>query len=129
MVFVIVSGQLRYKFEIFIYQYSYEYTKSIVKVSQINKHDRYVERLYRKIKDDYDIVESHVPISSKKCMKAEIDLLGIKDDRIDVYEVKCSYRIIKAKKQLNRIHRLYNYRKNLNKYFYCGIADKLVMVV
>ncbi len=96
---------------------------------KINKHDRYVEKLYSKIKDQYDTIERHVEISSKKSLVAEIDLIATKGDQIDVYEVKCSYRIVKARKQLNKIHKLYHYRSNFRKFFYCGGADTLVAIL
>ena len=92
----------------------------------MNKHDQYVEQLYNRIKDDYDSIERHVVLSSRHVMKAEIDLIGYKDNHVDVYEVKCSFRIVKAKKQLRRIHRLLNVKENdISLLFYCGMADKL----
>ena len=92
--------------------------------ARINKHDQYVEQLYNKIKDDYDVVERHVVLSGKRGMKAEIDLIGYKDGRVDVFEVKCSFRIVKARKQLRRIQRLLNL-DGMTLLFYCGMADKL----
>lgn len=92
---------------------------------QLNKHDRYVQRLYDRIKDDYDAVERHVILSSRKCIKAEIDILAYKDDEVHVFEVKCSYRFVKAKKQLTRILRLLRLECPAKAYFYCGSADRL----
>ncbi len=65
-------------------------------------------------------------LASKRSMKAEIDLIGYKDNHIDVYEVKCSFRICKARRQLRRIERLLSIPKNdISLLFYCGMADKL----
>ncbi|MEK6822190.1 MAG: hypothetical protein AABY13_00035 [Nanoarchaeota archaeon] len=63
-------------------------------------------------------------LSGKRGMKAEIDLIGYKDGRVDVFEVKCSFRIVKARKQLRRIQRLLNL-DGMTLLFYCGMADKL----
>lgn len=89
----------------------------------LNKHDRYVQRLYDRIKDDYDAVERHVVLSSKKCAKAEIDIIAYRNDEVHVYEVKCSYRFYKAKRQLQKILRLL--KKPAVAFFYCGSADSL----
>lgn len=94
---------------------------------RISKHDRYVIDLCRKIKNRYDFVVTHVPIRNKKCSLGEIDVLARKGDKIDLYEVKCSYRIVKAKKQLARIHKHFPMNYN-NYYFYCGSANALVLV-
>lgn len=93
---------------------------------QLNKHDRYVQRLYDRIKDDYDSVKMNVVLESKKCRRAEIDIIAYKDDEVHVYEVKCSYRLSKARRQLQRILRLL--RKPASAYFYCGSADRLECV-
>ena len=92
----------------------------------LKNHDRYVQRLYDRIKDDYDAVERHVVLSSKKCTKAEIDIIAYKDDEVHVYEVKCSYRFYKARKQLRKILRLL--KKPAVAFFYCGSADRLEKV-
>jgi len=89
----------------------------------LNKHDRYVQRLYDRIKDDYDAVERNVVLSGRKCSLAEIDILAYRDDEVHVFEVKCSYRLVKAKKQLKRILRLL--QRPAKAFFYCGGADRL----
>ncbi len=72
------------------------------------KHDAYVKSLCDIIKLDYDWLSTNVVLCSKKKGRvlAEIDVLAVKEGHLDVYEVKCSNRIIKAKKQLKRIKRL-----------------------
>ncbi|MBI2541726.1 hypothetical protein HYV80_03380 [Candidatus Woesearchaeota archaeon] len=57
----------------------------------------------------------------------EIDLIAKKGNRFDLYEVKCSYRIMKAKKQLSRLKR-YLKLENSRSYFYCGNSKSLVTV-
>ena len=83
--------------------------------------------MYDKIKSDYDVLERHVVISSKKCSQAEIDLIGYKDGKVTVFEVKCSFRIVKARRQLARIKRLLNIR-DVALMFYCGTADQMLEV-
>ena len=64
--------------------------------------------------------------SSKKRMVGEIDILAFKDGFYDIYEVKCSYRITKARKQLERIRKSLKMGRQLRKaYFFCGESKKL----
>jgi Holliday junction resolvase-like predicted endonuclease len=72
-----------------------------------------------KVKDKYDYVSLHVKVSAKKRSLGEIDLIARKGNKVDLYEFKCSHRILKAKKQLNRMKRVLNLKK-ANSYFYCG---------
>ncbi|RME52623.1 hypothetical protein D6783_04170 [Candidatus Woesearchaeota archaeon] len=39
-------------------------------------------------------------------MLAEIDVIGIKDDEVHIFEVKCSARQVKAARQLRKIRAL-----------------------
>ncbi len=98
-----------------------------MKTAKISKHDMYVLELREKIKADYDSVSVNVPLRHSKRLLGEIDLIGKKGNRFDVYEVKCSYRIVKAKKQLNRIKRILKV-ENIRSYFYCGNSKLLVTV-
>lgn len=76
----------------------------------------------------YDVLLKNVLLFSGKNRRiAEIDVLGIAGDQRDVFEVKCSYRFTKAKKQLSRIRRLLRPSVR-DAYFYCGEADALVKV-
>lgn len=69
-------------------------------------------------------------LSSKNRLVAEIDILGVNNDHIDVFEVKCGYRISKAKRQLYKIRKLLfkRYKKPVNLYFYHGGADELIRI-
>jgi len=88
------------------------------------KHDVYLQGLCEKVKCDYDSLSTNVRLFSKKGrVLAEIDLLAVREDSCDVYEVKCSYRIVKARKQLRRIKRLMPQVTNL--YFFCGESGLL----
>ena len=99
------------------------------KAERLSKHDQYVEELYRKIKGRYDSVSKHVPVRAKKRLLAEVDILASKAGRTDLYEVKCSPRIAKAKRQLKKLSK-YLASININKlYFYCGSSGSLVSVV
>ena len=93
----------------------------------VTKHDKYVNDLYEKIKEYYDTIDTHVDITNSKRTVAEIDIMARKGDIIDVYEVKCSYRITKAKKQFKRIKRLLNTDK-INFFFFCGASLSLKKV-
>lgn len=91
------------------------------------KHDRYVAELCDKIKDQYDVLEVGVKVRSKKRMLGEADIIARKGDHYDVYEVKCSHRITKAKKQLKRLSKYLSIHVD-NSYFYCGSSGLLVLV-
>jgi len=93
----------------------------------INKHDKYVLQLKNQIKYAYDSVSTNVKIIKKKRSLGEIDILARKGNKYDLFEVKCSYRITKAKKQAKSI------RKHLkldirNIYFYCGASSTLTLL-
>ena len=94
---------------------------------KISKHDRYVLELSDKIKNNYDSISLNVPVKHSKRSLGEIDIIAKKGNRFDLYEVKCSYRIVKAKKQLKRIKNILNL-KNAGSYFYCGNSKLLVTV-
>ncbi len=98
-----------------------------MKTPKLSKHDRYVLELKNKIKDSYDSISVNVPLKHSKRSLGEIDIIARKGNRLDLYEVKCSYRILKAKKQLNRIKKYLNL-KNAGSYFYCGNSKLLVIV-
>lgn len=98
-------------------------------VVRILKHDKYVDALYSRIKPDYDSIQKNVAIYSKKRrMVAEIDILALRGEKYDIYEVKCSHRIYKAKKQLSKIKKIFlkESKKVNNLYFYCGESKALM---
>ena len=94
---------------------------------KLSKHDRYVLELRDKIKHQYDSISVNVKLQNEKRNLAEVDLIAQKGSKIDLYEVKCSPRIIKAKKQLRRIKRILNLHSSRT-YFYCGSSGSLVSV-
>lgn len=98
-----------------------------MKGQKLSKHDRYVLELSHKIKGNYDSLSMNVPVKHSKRSLGEIDIIAKKGNRLDLYEVKCSYRILKAKKQLKRIKNILNL-KNARSYFYCGNSKMLVTV-
>jgi hypothetical protein len=71
-----------------------------------------------------------VPLYSKrKRLVAEIDLLAFKEDYCDIFEVKCSYRITKARKQLTKIRRLISEDSKVrHSFFFCGESGKLTNI-
>ena len=96
-----------------------------MKAIKLSKHDKYVLELSDKIKDNYDSISVNVPVKRSKRPLGDIDILAKKGGRFDLYEVKCSYRILKAKKQLSRVKKYLNLN-DARGYFYCGNA-KLLM--
>lgn len=94
---------------------------------KLSKHDRYVLELSDKLRERYDSVSTHVKIQNSKRCFGEIDILAKKGDSTDLYEVKCSHRIIKARKQLSKMRRFLNVAKG-NLYFYCGSSGILTLV-
>ena len=95
--------------------------------TKLNKHDRYVLELSSKIKNDYDSISTNVELKTRKRQLGEIDIVAKKGDNYDLYEVKCSPRIIKAKKQLARLKKHFNHQ-NTRTFFYCGSSKMLVLV-
>ncbi|MBI1935638.1 hypothetical protein HYS31_04310 [Candidatus Woesearchaeota archaeon] len=94
---------------------------------KLSKHDRYVLELSSKIKNEYDSLSLNVPVKHHKRSLGEIDIVAKKGNRLDLYEVKCSFRIVKAKKQLERI-RKYLKLENSRSYFYCGNSKALLTI-
>ena len=99
----------------------------LMKPQKLSKHDKYVLELSSKIRGDYDSISLNVPIKHLKRSLGEIDIIAKKGSRCDIYEVKCSYRISKARRQLRRIKKYLNL-KNARSYFYCGSSKLLVTV-
>ena len=98
------------------------------KLTKLTKHDRYVIELCERIKESYDSISINVPVRFKKRLLGEVDIIAKKGNHVDLYEVKCSHRIVKAKKQLKRLGK---YLKNINiekSYFYCGSSGLLLVV-
>ena|SRR3989338_1340617 len=98
-----------------------------LKQKHLTKHDRYVLELKDRIKDKYDFISINVKVPGRKRNLGEIDLIGRKGSNIDLYEVKCSHRIVKAKKQLQRMQKLLQLDKS-RAYFYCGSSGALMGV-
>jgi len=77
------------------------------------------------VEKDYDFILKNVPIYSKrKRLVGEIDLLGMKDGECDIYEVKCSHRIVKAKKQFKKIQDKVKFKVR-KRFFFCGASMTL----
>lgn len=95
--------------------------------AKTSKHDTYLQELHQKLVGEYDFVKTHITLYSKRNRKiAEIDILACKDGYWDIYEVKCSHRIAKARKQLHRIKRIMPHARNV--FFYCGATDELMLI-
>ena len=82
--------------------------------------------------DSYDTVYTHLPLYSKKRRPlGEIDILAMRDGVIDIYEVKCSHRITKARKQLKKLKRIITSMhdgQSVRTFFYCGNSAQIKSV-
>jgi len=85
--------------------------------------------LHDKIKDHYDVVYRGLPLySEKKRLIGEIDLVAVSKHSVDIFEVKSSFRVVKARKQLEKIRRIFgdSLEVAVNIYFYHGAGAQLV---
>jgi hypothetical protein len=96
-------------------------------IQKPNKHDRYVLELYKKVSDRYDYLILDYIISNNKRKLGQVDLAGVRGARTDLFEVKCSFRIHKAVKQLKRAQKIMNVTGNL--FFYCGSSGQIQEVL
>jgi len=84
--------------------------------------------LWTQIRDQYDSVHRHVVLYGFKRRKrkviGEVDLIGVRKDGLDLYEVKCSHRVVKARKQLRKAKRILN-EQNAKTYFYNGESGQI----
>ncbi|MBN2367452.1 hypothetical protein JXC34_00410 [Candidatus Woesearchaeota archaeon] len=93
----------------------------------LNKHDRYIQELCEQIRYDYDSIFTNIELKKKKRSLCEIDILAKKGKEIDLFEVKCSYRITKARKQARSIIKHLRFNVH-NFYFYCGATGALILL-
>jgi len=97
--------------------------------NKLTKHDQFVESLFHRLEDDYDVILKGVPIySKKKRLVGEIDMIGIKNNFWDLFEVKCSHRITKAKMQLKKCKKLLHNKNIRRTYFFCGDSGLLMKI-
>jgi len=99
----------------------------VIEDTKLSKHDQYVLELYEEIKHRYDEIKMHFLIRGKKRSLGEIDIYARKGDVVDLYEVKCSHRIVKARQQMKKIRKHIKAEK-CNAFFYCGSSGLLVML-
>jgi hypothetical protein len=101
-------------------------------VNPILKHDRHLCTLIETIKPHYTQIYRQVPIySAKHRLIAEIDLIAVKETGVDIFEVKCSFRIHKAKKQLQKLHKLFGtayHTQQVQYYFYHGEGKQIIQI-
>ncbi len=94
---------------------------------KLTKHDRYVLELCKMLQPRYDFLYTHYALKNSKRSFGEVDVCAVKGDKLDLYEVKCSYRFHKAEKQLRRLSRLMN--NNGKTFFFCGSFGKIQEIV
>lgn len=78
------------------------------------------------IRRNYDFLYVCVPLMGEKRLIGEIDVYAVKGSEIDLYEVKCSYREKKARKQLTRAKKFLKLDDKCRTFFYCGESGLLV---
>ena len=62
-------------------------------------------------------------------MVAEIDILAFNENYCDVFEVKCSHRITKARHQLHKIRKILSPTSSVrHTFFYCGDSQELIII-
>gem|GEM_PF-2360319 len=83
--------------------------------------------LAQELQGHYDRLLLHVEFKTKKRSLGEIDIVGMRGEQFDLFEVKCSYRIVKARKQLVRFHRLLRYQSDAL-FFYHGGSKSLYRI-
>ena len=89
-----------------------------------------MEELCSKIRGNYDSVSKHITIRAKKRMIAEVEVLARKGESVDLYEVKCSPRLVKAKRQLRKLNKYLGIGMKIsNCYFYCGSSHSIMAVL
>jgi len=97
---------------------------------KLSKHDQYVENLRKQLSGVYDSIDTNVRLyRGKKRVRvvAEIDLLAKQGNVYDIYEVKCSHRITKAKLQLRKIRKKLSPKYHIrDTFFYCGNSSLLL---
>ena len=85
---------------------------------KLTKHDRYVEDLKARVEGRYDEVLTNHKIYSRKRIVAEADLVGLRGNCADIYEVKCSFRPTKAKAQLRKLARVFSRSYSVGSLFF-----------
>lgn len=99
----------------------------VIKIKKLNKHDHYVEKLVRQLKPNYDDISTHLKIEKKKRVIGEVDVVAKRGNEVHLYEVKCSYRITKARKQLTKFKKILK-TPNMTCFFYFGAGNQIVEI-
>ena len=88
-------------------------------------HDELVERLEDRLRPKYAILQAEVEITDAKgVLKGKVDLMGVVDGMVDLYEVKVNDGKKKATRQLrayrSHLQRYAGVRCPINLYYYSG---------
>lgn len=86
-----------------------------------------MQELVTQIRPNYEDISTHQIFKKKRRMITELDIVAKRGNEVHIFEVKCSYRITKARKQLNRARNLFRGQKTAC-FFYCGMGKSLVEV-
>lgn len=99
---------------------------------KILKHDTYANELIQLLQTPALTIQQNLVLYSHKGrMVAEIDIFIERKHSIQIIEVKCSFRLKKAKRQLQKIKKILapQFEKPIELYFYNGSSKELVSVM
>ncbi len=90
-----------------------------------------MQSLKIRLEEEHDQILTNIPIYQRKNNRyrivGEIDLLARKGSKYHLYEIKCSYRLTKARLQLQKMEKKLQNRYNITKtFFYCGSSATLI---
>ena len=93
-----------------------------------SKHEAYIDLLITLIHDEYDYIMKNVKCyGAKNRVACEADIIAVTDGVADIYEVKCSFRPTKARKQLRRLRRYISRELPVrHTYFFPGSCERIM---
>ena len=88
-----------------------------------------MDGLCERLSSQYALILRNVSIYDNKRCVAEIDVLALDENHCDIYEVKCSHRIAKARQQLKKVRKILDAERYVrHSFFYCGNSKELVRI-
>jgi hypothetical protein len=95
-----------------------------------NKHDRTIDELEELVKGKYQMVLKNVNYTTPRhCnILGELDLVGIRNDNWDIYEVKTYNGLDKAREQLQRAREHLQGCGNIRAFYYSSETGKVEQI-
>ncbi|MBW2964242.1 hypothetical protein KY363_02175 [Candidatus Woesearchaeota archaeon] len=96
-------------------------------------HSGLVQRLAARVRGKYSILQTEVPVTDPGTGRTvgEMDLVGLVEGMVDLYEVKVNDDASKARKQLRNMREYLSsqgYTCPINLYYYSGRTGKITKV-